>query len=363
MKINNADNRFHHRGLLAILLAGAAVLPWSAFAQVSSNAPPASPDAVLTNGAYVLPAITIFATPQNPEPQSSASAITVLSGSQIGPGGINEVRDFPAVAPNLSVFDANNTREPKFSVRGLRENNFTEGEPALGLYVDDIPYSDLYSRGLPLFGIEQVDFLRGPQGSLYGAGGPGGVINIYTRQPGNDFHGAGTVSYGNYREQNYQAGVSGPILTNTLYFGLDGVSSQRDGFVQNLFDGSHPDTRNTLSGRAQLRWTPNDMWDISLYAGAGRDDDGFVPTYSAAAGDVDLFHVYRDFDGFVHTENVDENLKVAFQTPGVKVTSVTTHRDWRQDLQQDFDFSAIPPNVVGFTDPRISLMSEELRAQ
>lgn len=321
-----------------------------------------APEAAATNSAYRLPTITISATELNPEPQSEGSAITVLSGSQIGPGGIREVRDFPAVAPNLSVFDANNTRSPKFSVRGLRENNFGAGEPALGLYVDDVPYTDLNSRGLPLFNIEQVDFLRGPQGTLYGASGPGGVINIYTRQPGNAFHGYGHFDYGNYNSQDYQGGISGPVVKDKLFFSVDGLYSLRDGFVHNLTLDTHPDTRDTLSGRAQLRWTPNDAWDISLLADGGRDNDGFVPTFSPQTGDQDMFNVNRDFDGFVHTKSFDQHLKIAYQTPDIKVTSVTSHRYWKQDLQQDFDFSP-GPFVIGFTDPRFKQWSEELRVQ
>ena len=67
---------------------------------------------------------------------SDSSSVTVLSGETISIGGIQEVRDIQTALPNFSVFDANNTRMPKFSVRGLRENSYGAGQSAIGMYVD-----------------------------------------------------------------------------------------------------------------------------------------------------------------------------------------------------------------------------------
>ena len=75
-------------------------------------------------------------------PQSESSSVTLLGGDMVTLGGIQEVRDIQTVLPNFTVFDSNNTRTPKFSVRGLRENNYGAGQAAIGMYVDGIPYTD-----------------------------------------------------------------------------------------------------------------------------------------------------------------------------------------------------------------------------
>ena len=62
------------------------------------------------------------------------------------------------ILPNFTVFDANNTRMPKFSVRGLRENSFGAGQSAVGMYVDGVPYSDMLSRGLSLYDVDHIEF-------------------------------------------------------------------------------------------------------------------------------------------------------------------------------------------------------------
>ena len=103
-------------------------------------------------------------------PETETQSVSLLSGDTIRLGGISEVRDIQTALPNFTVFDSNNTRMPKFSVRGLRENSFGAGQSAVGMYVDGVPYSDMLSRGLSLYDVDHIEFLRGPQGSRFGAG-------------------------------------------------------------------------------------------------------------------------------------------------------------------------------------------------
>ena len=167
-------------------------------------------------------------------PQADSSATTTVSGNEVQPGEITSVRDLTAETPNLTVFGANDDRTPKFSIRGLRENSFGVGEPVIGMYVDDVPYFDLNSRDIPLYDVAGIQFARGEQGTLYGASGMGGVMNITTRQPGNDWHGSGTLSFGDYNAESYQIGAGGALIRDQLYLNLSGLYGFRDGYVHNL---------------------------------------------------------------------------------------------------------------------------------
>ncbi len=110
-------------------------------------------------------------------PQTESRSVTLLSGDTITLGGIQEVRDIQTALPNFTVFDANNTRMPKFSVRGLRENSFGVGQSAVGIYVDGIPYTDMMSRGLSLYDVDHIEFLRRLYATLSGAiARPGGIM-------------------------------------------------------------------------------------------------------------------------------------------------------------------------------------------
>ncbi len=293
--------------------------------------------------------------------QSSAMSWSVLDVAEVQPWGVTSIRDLPIIAPELGVFDANNDRAPRFSLRGLRENNFGTGEPDVGLYIDGVPYLDLTSRGAPLFDLERIEFLRGPQGTLLGAAGPAGTIVATSRPPDNIWRGEGSFGLGSHASLNGRLSLSGPIQKDQLAFGVTGLFDERDGYVRNLVTGHNIDDHQTLAGRALLRWTPSDRWDVRFETSALRFRDGFVPTYYPAV-DAGPFKVLRDTSGFVNTDENLQAFRVGYTTERVKVVSITTRRDWDQELSQDFDFSPFPGRI-GFNNPGLVQWTEELRLQ
>ena len=193
---------------------------------------------------------------------------TVLSGTMLTDRQVASPRELTAIVPNLVLFDADGDRLPRFSVRGLRENNFGYTETALTVYVDDVPYFDSFSRGVPLYDVASAEFLHGPQGTAFGASRPGGVLNLFTRLPGNEWSGVSRLDVGNYDAVAFSAGVGGPFVKDEAYLGLDGLFSKRDGYFHNTLLDTHPDSRETLAGRAQIRWTPTERLDLTFTVGA-----------------------------------------------------------------------------------------------
>ena len=297
------------------------------------------------------------------------ASVGVVSGKELEERGITSARELTAITPNLATFDANGDRTPRFSLRGLRENNFSYGESAVAIYLDDVPYSDLYTRGMPLFDIYSGEFYRGPQPTLFGANRPGGVLNLMTRLPGNECNGHGSVSYGNYNAVGVEAGSDGPIIKDRLFFGVDGFFNQRDGYFDNLVTGHHPDDHETLAGRAQLRWTPTERLDFTASVVADRFHDGGVIVRPIAAPG-DLFDVKYDQDGFNHQDSQTYALRGAWTGDQVKVTSITSWRRWQQDVAGDFDFAEFfSPNnfplngLQGFAKPEVQQWSQEFRLE
>ena len=269
----------------ALIVACAAIAANQTFAQSANTPAPLAPVTVTGQAVAAIP-------------QSASSAATVVSGQEVQVGEITSVRDLTAQIPNLSVFDGNTQQTPKFSIRGFRENNFGAGEPVVGLYVDGVPYFDMNSRGLALYDAREIQFVRGDQGTLYGASGVGGVINVLTVQPQNQTHGYAEASYANYNAQNYQIGIGGPIVTNKLFFSVNGLDTARLGYVYNNFLHDQADGQNSIGLRGVLRWTPSDPWEIALSADAGREDSGFVPTYLPGS-DLSPYNVSRNINGYV----------------------------------------------------------------
>ncbi len=343
---------------LATVAVAAGVSCGSIAVRGAEPAPQSGP----AEGSYLtLPPVVV--TGQAPAGLGQASTLTwsLLDGSEIRPGSVRGIRDLPFLAPNLRVFDANNDRAPRFSLRGLRENNFAVGEPAVGLYVDGVPYTDLTSRGAPLFDIGRVEFLRGPQGTMLGAAGPAGTVVASSRRPGDEWRGMAGAGAGSYGLVDTEASVSGPIREGELAFGVSGVFSSRDGYVRNHTTGRRIDDHETLAGRAELRWTPTDRLDVSLILSALRFRDDFVPTYYPAV-DRGPFDVFRDESGYVDTDENLQALRVSYDAGSFEVLSVTARRDWEQSLAQDFDFSPFPARI-GFNRPDVLQWSQEIRLQ
>ena len=312
---------------------------------------------------------TVIVTGEVNDAPAVGASVSVLSGRELEDRGITSTRDLTAITPNLTTFDANGDRTPRFSLRGLRENNFSYGQSAVAIYLDDVPYSDLYTRGMPLFDIYSGEFYRGPQPTLFGANRPGGVLNLMTRLPGNECNGHGSVSYGSYNAVEAQVGADGPIIKDHLFFGVSGFFNQRDGYFDNLVTGDHPDDHETLAGRAQLRWTPNERLDFTASVVADRFHDGGVIVRPITAPG-DFYDVKYDQDGHNHQDSQTYALRGAWTGDQVKAISVTSWRHWQQNVAGDLDFAEFfSPNnfplngLEGFAHPEVQQWSQEFRLE
>lgn len=331
------------------------LIPWGACSGQTTGPTPLGPELPVTP--YRLHEVTVIGDAV-PAPVGAGN-VTLLPETTLGERGLTSPRDLGALAPNLMLFDANGDRLPRFSVRGLRENNFSYGETAVAVYVDDVPYFDSLSRGVPFVNLTAVEFLPGPQGTTLGASRPGGVLNLYTRLPDSQWRGFARGSGGNYEAVSLAGGASGPVKANRVAAGLDGYFAKRDGYIENLATGRRPDTRETLAGRAQVRWTPTDSLDCTFALDAHRYRDGAL--VARRLDQLEGFHqVRQDFDGANRQESLTWSCRAAWFGESVRVINALAWRDWRQDLTGDFDFSPFPV-TFGYDRPRLSQWSEEVR--
>ena len=244
--------------------------------------------------------------------------------------------DLMAVTPNLGVFQGTGGRTPEFSVRGLRDNNLGVGEPQVVLYLDDVPYDDVFSRGVPLSDVAGTKLWRGPQGTQFGASGPGGVLDVHTHNSGNVWSGNASASYGSYNSTTEQFALGGALLTNTLFLDLSGMYFYRDGFVADTVTGSDADTRETFAGRIKLRWMATPKLEISLAASGHQFKDGLQP--GVPLGTPNIYQVSRTFDGYDNQDGNAQTIVAKYTGETVKVTSISAHTGWYESMNQDSDF-------------------------
>ncbi|MET0377247.1 MAG: TonB-dependent receptor plug domain-containing protein, partial [Rhizorhabdus sp.] len=205
-------------------LAGAAlaaVLVTPAYAQ--STAAAVAPDADVaaqaldTDGPRANGEIIVTARRRSETAQEVPLAISVVGANQIESTGNFNILKLQQLAPTLQVYSSN-PRNTSVNIRGLgvpfglTSDGFEQG---VGIYVDDVYNSRVAAAVFDFLDVNQVEVLRGPQGTLYGKNTTAGAINITTNKPTFDFEASAEVSVGNLDFKQAKAVVSGPI-TDTL---------------------------------------------------------------------------------------------------------------------------------------------------
>lgn len=271
----------------------------------------------------------------------------------------NSVDNLTTMAPNFTLTQGTSDRQPQFNIRGLRDNNLAVGEAQGVVYLDDVPYDDILTRGMPLYGLDSVELYRGPQGTRFGSTGPGGVLDLHSHLPGDELHGSANASYGSWQTWQADAGLSGPILTNTLQAGVSGFYFNREGFVRNTTTGDYGDSRETFAGRAQLRWTPTDRLEFLFTASGYKFDDGLQ---AGSPLGQDPYTVSRNFDGYDRQQADVESLRATYLADGFRIVSISSHSGWRESLWQDSDYMPFDIAQTRFTR-KMQQWREELRVE
>ena len=126
------------------------------------------------------------------------------------------------------------------------------------MYIDDVPQFSTASYNTPLADVSSIEFLRGPQGTLYGRNAMGGVINIVTRKPTNITKGNAELSFGNYGQQRYSINLLTPLLKNKLFAGVSGTYDAQDGYVTNTFLNNKTVSHEIADFGLNLKYLIND---------------------------------------------------------------------------------------------------------
>ncbi|RVQ69329.1 TonB-dependent receptor [Croceicoccus ponticola] len=163
-------------------------------------------------------------------------AVTAISGEAldvINSSGL-DIRFLSARTPSLNVESSFGRTFPRFYIRGLGNTDFdpNAAQPVSVVY-DDVALENPMLKSFPVFDVESVQVLRGPQGTLFGRNTPAGVVKIDSAKPTDYFTGKFSASYGNLDTINLEGAIGGPI-TDVVSFRVSGLMQRRDDWVKNL---------------------------------------------------------------------------------------------------------------------------------
>lgn len=197
---------------------------------------------------------------------------TVLSAGQISDARMNNVADFIARSPNVSIVEAQNIGTSFITIRGISQ--VRNGEPPVATVIDGVETVNAAQFTQELVDIQQIEVLRGPQGAIYGRNASGGAIVITTKQPTNDFEGKVTVGAGNGREFTSDGSFSGPLIADKLLFRVSARYVDREGYIENITVGKPVDPYRDQSYRTLLKWIVDDATTVDFHVNIDRVVDG-----------------------------------------------------------------------------------------
>ena len=192
------------------------------------------------------------------------ASLSVLDQQDIAERGGEHLQDILNAAPNVN-FSSGASRGRYLQIRGIGERSqFVDPvNPSVGMLIDDIDVSGM-GNAATLFDVRQVEILRGPQGTRFGANALAGMVNIRGNDPTEEFEALVSSGYGNYDSWNMGTVVSGPLAEGLL--GRLAVQQKRsDGYIDNDFlDRDNTNNIDELSTRGKLRWLASDELSIDL---------------------------------------------------------------------------------------------------
>lgn len=215
--------------------------------------------------------VVVTATKRSVALQDLAGSANVLGADKLGPGGIQEVRDMQVEIPNLSLGDQFGFA--RVFMRGIGMTSIDiGGEGAVAFLQDGAIIPRPAAQLMGMFDLDQVEVLRGPQGTLYGRGATGGAINMVTAKPGKELSGYLSVTAGNYSLAQFKGAIDVP-MGDALSMRLAASLDSRDGYGNNIFTGSDINDRDASAYRATFVYDAGGPLTATLSAQYYEEDD------------------------------------------------------------------------------------------
>ena len=249
---------------------------WSVPLTVLCIASRAIPAQAAQAGDDTLEEIVVTATLRSTSVAELPQSVTVLDAQTLAAAGVQHFEDVLGLVPDLN-WAAGTSRPRFFQLRGIGEVEQYQGapNPSVGFLIDDIDFSGV---GMPatLFDTRQIEVLRGPQGTAYGANALAGLISVRTADPGTDFELNGELTGGNYDTRAAALSIGDGFADGAAGWRLAAQRFLSDGFRHNAYlDESATNGYDEGTLRGKLRWQLTDALRADLTLMHVNIDNGY----------------------------------------------------------------------------------------
>ena len=337
--------------------------------------------AVATTGLFIAPAayaqdetaqnsaalgeIVVTAQRREENLQDVPLSVTAVSGDQLGAitaGGV-DIRGISGRVPSLLVESSFGRTFPRFYIRGLGNTDFDfNASQPVSLIYDDVVLENPILKGFPIFDMERVEVLRGPQGTLFGRNTTAGIVKFDSVKPSDVAGGYGKISYGRFNAMNLEGGFGGP-LSEKISVRVSGMYQRQDNYVDNVIPSKT--TKDAFEGykeyaaRVQFLIKPSDDFDI-LLTGQLRSLDGTARLFRANVftrgqeglnANFDRYRVSVDGKNEQRVDTQNLTARMTYDAGAVSFISVTSY--WTGDatsvgdVDGGFGANFLPRNLYG----------------
>lgn len=299
-------------------------------------------------GEFRLPELAVTGSKRGMDPLRLDGTQLSETPEALAAHGITSIDGIDRLFPGLLIRPRSSMAYGNVTLRGQTSADFYN--PSVQVLVDGLPQDfALLGQLLPMQ-LERVDVLYGPQGTLYGAGAVGGVINVVTRRPDNTFRVGGEAGYSS-RQRDIGAFVSGPIVPDRLYGDLSLRWRERFGSYHPPTGGPRGENDDfggsrDFSGQVRLRYAPTGSpWDVMVMAGRSitrSSEEQFVLGRAGIESRQAL-----PFPSHYRLVTTSLGLNASYDLGGAVITALTGYQD--RDLDRTVFGSYTPEKQRSFT--------------
>ena len=296
-----------------------------------------------------------------------------------------DIRFLAARVPSLNVESDFGRSFPRFYIRGLGNTDFDlNASQPVGLVYDDVVQESPMLKGFPVFDVEQVEILRGPQGTLFGRNSPAGVIKFDSAKPSRRFEGYGNIGYGNYNAVNLEGAINIP-LNQDWAMRFSGQAQSRDNRVTNPRATGEKNLEGYRDNAARLQFLYKNGNFSALLNLHGRDMSGNATLFRANIIQKGSNELVPGFDyGSYPTDGLNKqtltssgaSARLRWDLDGITVHSITGYDKAkfysRADVDGGFGASYALPMGPGFIPfpaetadglPYLKQLTQEVRVE
>lgn len=250
---------------------------------------------------------------ENAGVRQQPSSSTIVTSQQLDNQRITSVKGVSALAPNFYMPDYGSRLTSAVYIRGVGSRLNT---PAVGMYVDNIPYVDKSAFDFNFYDIERVDVLRGPQGTLYGRNTMGGLIRVFTKNPSIHEGTNAKLSYSTGDNRRTVSLTHYHKLSDTFAFSAGGYYEGSDGFFKNTFTGRKVDGMESGGGRLRAICKPSHSLTLDFNLNYDYSDEGAYPYFYT--GTLSGTEPYADNIGKI-TNNRENSYRRSLLNAGLNI--------------------------------------------